>query len=188
MSAVCGNGIRLRDIGHDHIGRVTDQDIPGWETWIPLKWSLQVVHLFLQGHDAFDLAMGALSTRVSPPALGVLRFMAEAYVAVRWLTDSADVDERQRRAAAQTTYTLQVIAKGTKDDPAVTQNVVEQVPKIRGAIGLTDDIELPKRPTTKDLFDQYLSGDLWPILSQMGSHPGFQQIYLFFVEDPAAAG
>lgn len=69
-----------------------------------------------------------------------------------------------------------MIAKGTKDDPAVTQGVAEQVPKIRGAMGLTDDIELPKRPTTKGLFDQYLSGDLWPILSQMGSHPGFQQI------------
>lgn len=78
MNAVCDNGIRLRHNGHDHIARVTDRDIPGWEVWIQLKWSPQVVHFFLQGHDAFDLAMVALRTRVSPPALGVLRFMAEA--------------------------------------------------------------------------------------------------------------
>jgi hypothetical protein len=75
-----------------------------------------------------------------------------------------------------------------KDDPSVQQAIADQSPRITEALGLSEDAALPKRPTIVELFDRHLSSEMWPMLSQMGSHPGFQQLFLFFLDVPARSG
>jgi hypothetical protein len=175
---------RIRDLAWQHVSTlIQGPDLAEWSHGLPIRWELQLGHTFVQGIDAFDLTVAALSTHASGAALGSLRFLAEGYVRMMYLTQPDDLGERQLRAGTYADFTLEKIYRSSLGtDPLLAARISEVRRDLRALLKVEDDQELPSPPGTRDLFAKYLSGDMHPLLSQTGSHPGFQQIILFFAD------
>lgn len=97
LSSVAG---RLLDAAHQQsAARFGDeQDDARWRHPFPIRGDLQIRHLFIQMQDAFAVAFTNLAARTSAVAVGAVRFLAEGYVLLSWLTEPTHEVERRKRA------------------------------------------------------------------------------------------
>jgi hypothetical protein len=184
LAGVCE---RLLEAAHRQLGEYfgTKPDDARWPYPFPLRSDLQIKHLFVQMEDAFNVAWPNLAVRTSAVAIGAIRFLAEGYVLIRWLTDPTDEIERRKRAYR---FVLGEIAdtvgtfKHADDVDAATIRSLKESKETLLKIAREDGIQHLGGPPRADyLFKTYLKPGyvLFSTLSEIGSHPGLAQTLLF---------
>lgn len=167
-------------------GFVETPDDPRWSYAFPLRSDLQLIHLFIQMADAFDVAATSLRARTSAVGIGAIRFLAEGYVLIRWLAEPSNETERRKRAyrfALGCTIGTQGMLKHTADaDPRTMRSLAESIQRLQ-QIAKEDGIQhVREAPKMDYLFKSYIAPGyvVFSSLSEIGSHPGLLQILVFY--------
>jgi hypothetical protein len=172
----------------------TVKDDPRWSSPLPLRFDIQIRHLFGIVLDAFALALQGLSERASPAALGSLRLMAETSVTMAWLCEEPHPSERNLRAMRHLLGTLRRAQQHVTKDMAMSDDaalrttakaVKDAIEHLKG-IAREDGFKiLREAPGRQYLFDRFL-GDYaaFATLSELGSHPGPLYLAVFHITEP----
>lgn len=157
-------------------GTLKDDD--RWTAVLPLRFEIQIRHLFTMALDAFGLTLEGLCSRASPSALGALRLLAETYVTLAWLVEEPEISGRHLRAMRLLLGALRRTEQqlASSKDPTL-QTTAASLRELGGRLrelAVEDGFpHLREAPDRKYLFTRYL-GDysvFWT-LSEIGSHPG----------------
>jgi hypothetical protein len=188
LEALARSGAQLLEAARELDGMLPQPKLdPRWAYPTPLGSDLQLRHLFLQAWDATDLALSGLHRRTSAVAIGAVRYLAEAFTLICWLTD-ARVDDLERRKRAYR-FALSSIV-GTKDmlkhagaaANAATMASLKEAMDTLHRLAHEDGIQyVAERPKAPHLFKEYTVPGyvLFSSLSEIGSHPGFLQMLVF---------
>jgi hypothetical protein len=187
LRALVGVSERLLLAAHQRAGEGfgTKPDDARWPYPFPLRSDLQVKHLFVQMEDAFAVAWTNLAVRTSPTAIGAIRFLAEGYVLIRWLTEPTDEMERRKRAyrfvLREIGETLRVLKHADDAEPATIRSLKESTGLLRDIAKQDGILHIGESPRTAHLFDTYLEPGyvIFSTTSEIGSHPGLLQMMLF---------
>jgi hypothetical protein len=163
-------------------------DDPRWPYRLPLRYEIQSRVLLNQSLDACDVAAFLLRSRVSTQALSAVRFLAESFVALRWLAEPRSEPARQQRGSQILFSTLDRIRDNlrkheveTTESPGTLKSLDEMESLLR-SLASEDGYVLKRPPGRQVLFERYLDGpgySLFWTLSELGSHPGTVQLLLF---------
>jgi hypothetical protein len=188
LAGVCQ---RLLEAAHKQVGEQfgTNSDDARWPYPFPLKSDLQIKHLFVQTEDAFNVAWPNLAVRTSAAGIGAIRFLAEGFVLIRWLTEPSDETEQRKRAyrfvLGEISDTRRMFKHTADSDSSTVRSLEESAEMLRG-FAREDGIQyLDEPPRADSLFKTYLEPGyiLFSTLSEIGSHPGLAQM-LVFHQDP----
>ena len=190
LRRLCEVGPKLHDVAMvQHTNTFgTLKDDARWTSVLPLRFDIQIRHLFTTTLDAYGLAMEGLCKRASPSALGALRLLAETYVTLAWLVEEPDASARHHRGMrlllSSIRRTEQQLARSR--DPTL-QATAASLSDLRSQLLELSEVDgipsLGEAPDRMHLFTRYL-GDysvFWT-LSEIGSHPGPHYLLAFHTD------
>jgi hypothetical protein len=182
-------GGKLLEAAQRQIGRVSAavDDDARWSAPQPFRFDVAYRYLLQEALDAYDVGAGALLVRASPQGFHAVRFQAESFALLRWLTESEEHRVRQERWARVLRRHLERMRKSAHrlpDDPFASaalrraDEMIERLHEIVGQDGLDINPDPPSREVLFDTYDQE-GYAMFGLMSELGSHPGGAGVQFF---------